>query len=104
MAVIDFNGTNYTGDWFTIWILPYIHIFGDMFFAVLLLIIAAGLYIGSDKNTFLVAIYCFVMAVIFGPIFGATGNGFFVSSFILLIAGLVFSMITYNAIIEKRQR
>ena len=99
MTTIDFNGTNYTNDWFSLWVLPYIHVFGDIFFAILLLIIAAGLYIGSDRNTFIVAIYCFVMAAIFGPILN-----FFVSAFVLLIAGFVFSMITYNAIIEKRQR
>ena len=97
--MMEFNGTNHTGDWFSLWALPYIHVFGDIFFAILLLIIAAGLYIGSDRNTFLVAIYCFVMAVIWGPILN-----FFISSFVLLITGLVFSMITYNAIIEKRQR
>ena len=95
---IDFNATNYSA-WTSIWLQPYIHIFGDMFFALLLLVIAAGIYVGSDKNTFLTAIYCFVIAVIFGPILN-----FYVSAFILFIAGLVFSSITYNAIIEKKQR
>lgn len=98
MPVIEFNGSNWTDSWFTVWTQPYIHIFGDLFFAILLLTIAAGLYVGSDRDTFLVAIYCFVMAVVFGPILS-----FYISAFILLITGLVFTMITYNSVVEKRR-
>jgi hypothetical protein len=96
---MDFNGSNFTDSWGTLWTLPYIHVFGDFFFAILLLIIAAGLYVGSDRNTFLVAIYCFVVAVLFGPILE-----FYMSAFVLFIVGAIFTMITYNAFIEKRPR
>ena len=96
---IDFNASNFTQSWGSLWTQPYIHVFGDFFFAILLLIIAAGLYVGSDRNTFLVAIYCFVVAAIFGPIFE-----FYISAFILFIVGAIFTMITYNAFIEKRPR
>jgi FtsH-binding integral membrane protein len=96
---MDFNASNWTADWMSLWTQPYTHVFGDMFFTLLLVIIVAGLYIGSDRNTFLVAIFCFVMAVIFGPIFN-----FYVSAFVLLITGLVFSMITYSSVVEKRPR
>lgn len=97
--MIGFNGSNYTNDWMSLWLNPYIHVFGDMFFALFLLIIAGGIYVGTDRNTFIPAIYCFVCAAIFGPILN-----FFISAFVLLIAGLVFSMITYDAMVEKRMR
>jgi hypothetical protein len=96
---IDFNGTNFTNDWSSIPFLPYIGIFGDLFFAILLLVVGAGIYLGTDRNTFTTAIYFFVVAVVFGAILNM-----FISSFILLITGLVFSFITYNAVMEKKPR
>ena len=93
------NLSNVTDKFLQIPVMPFVDIFGNMFFAMVLLVIAGGIYLGTDKNTFIVSLYLFATAMVFVTILYML-----VTALILFITGLIFTVITYNAFIEKKVR
>lgn len=95
--MVDLN--NSTGDWTTIWMNPYIHVLGDLFIPLVLIVIGAGIYVGTDKNAFITAVYFFGCALFFGPIFSL-----WITTIVCFIVCAIFAGIVYTAFIEKKPR
>lgn len=77
---------------------PFTSMFGEFFYAALILVIAGGIYLGTERNAFAASIFLLLI--------GATSMSilpFFFSGFFLFIVGLALTFITYSSFVEKRR-
>lgn len=91
IAAVLFNLSDFMTKPFYYSFNPYTNIIGDFFFASLILIIGAGIYLGTDKNSFIVAIYLMIASVLMGTILP-----FHIAALIVFIAAIIVTILLYK--------
>lgn len=91
------NMSNFTSSPFTYALSPYVGIFGQFFFAFLLLVPAVYIYLQTDRNTWISAVYLLGVGAFFLFIVPSI-----IISLILILAGFVITGLLISRLAEKR--
>jgi len=99
------NMSNYTSpqEWVALGFQPFIMIFGTSFWGLLWGVVGVGIYIGSEKNAYLTAVYLLIVCFVFGGVLATTAVGYSILCIFFIIIGFVFGTMLYDKLIQSRR-
>ena len=103
LALVNLSEYTSPGDWVSLGFTPFLMIFGTSFWGLLWGVVGVGVYIGTDKNSYVTAVYLLIVCFIWGGLLATTAIGPSILSIFFIIIGFVFGTMLYDKLIQTRR-